>query len=63
MRTLMARSLSGKMADLWVRFNKTTPDFGSPGKPTDNTFIESFNRRPKQKGLSVNEFLRLANCG
>jgi len=31
--------------DLWAYADDATLDFSSPGKPTDNAFIEAFNRR------------------
>lgn len=32
-----------KALDLWAYDNGVTLDFSRPGKPTDNSFIESFN--------------------
>jgi len=34
---------TSKELDLWVYSNSITLDFSRPGKPTDNTYIESFN--------------------
>jgi len=37
-------------------------DFSRPGKPTDNTFIESFNGRFRQECLNENWFLSLEDA-
>ena len=37
-------------------------DCSRPGKPTDNAFIESFNRRFRQERLSENWFLSLEDA-
>ena len=37
-------------------------DFSRPGKPTDNAFIEAFNRRFRQECLNENWFLSLADA-
>jgi putative transposase len=36
-----------------------TLDFSRPGKPTDNTFIESFNGRIRAECLNENWFLSI----
>jgi putative transposase len=45
--------------DLWAYANKVILDFSRPGKPTDNAFIESFNRRFRQECLNQHWFLNL----
>ena len=37
-------------------------DFSRPGKPTDNAFIEAFNRKFRQECLSAHWFLSLADA-
>lgn len=32
-----------KEMDKWAYDNQVTVDYSRPGKPTDNTFVESFN--------------------
>jgi putative transposase len=41
-----------KEVDLWAYSNGVKLDFSRPGKPTDNTFIESFNGRFRQECLN-----------
>jgi putative transposase len=50
---------TGRMLDLWADFNGVTPDFSEPGKPTDNTFIESFNGRFREECLNQHYFIIL----
>jgi len=50
---------TGRMLDLWAYFNGVTLDFSRPGKPTDNSYIESFNGRFRQECLDVHWFLYL----
>lgn len=35
--------ITGQAMDLWAYSNSVKIDFSRPGKPTDNTFMESFN--------------------
>ena len=39
-----------------------TSDFARTGKPTDNSFIESFNRSFRAEGLNASWFLNLADA-
>jgi putative transposase len=48
-----------KVLDKWAYENEVTLDFSRPGKPTDNTFIESFNGSFRDECLNVNWFLSL----
>jgi putative transposase len=34
---------SGRLLDLWAYHHKVQLDFSRPGKPTDNSFVETFN--------------------
>lgn len=47
---------SGRMFDLWAYHNGTAIDFNRPGKPTDNCFIETFNRSLRDECLNVHWF-------
>jgi putative transposase len=48
--------------DLWADAKGVTLDFSRPDKPTDNAFIEAFNRRFKAKCLNAHWFLSLADA-
>lgn len=41
-----------KELDLWAYGKKVNPDFRSPGKSTDNAFIESFNATVRMECLN-----------
>ncbi len=43
-----------KPLDWWAYFNNVRLDFSRLGKPTDNTFIESFNGKVRQECLNEN---------
>ena len=45
--------------DRWAYENKVALDFSRPGRPTDNPFIESFNRNFRDACLNKNWFLSL----
>jgi putative transposase len=49
----------GKELDLWAYRRGVTLDFSRPGKPTDNAYIESFNRKFRAERLNANWFLTL----
>ena len=46
-----------KELDLWAFMRGVTLDFSRPGKPTDNSFIESFNGKFRAECLNANWFL------
>ena len=48
--------------DCWAYWNKVQLDFSRPGKPTDNTFIESFNGRFRLECLNEHWFLSLEDA-
>jgi putative transposase len=48
-----------KDVDQWAYENNVTLDFSRPGKPTDNSYVESFNGKFCDECLSVNWFLSL----
>jgi len=45
--------------DLWAYANNVTLDFSRPGKPTDNSFIESFNGKFRSECLNTHWFMSL----
>lgn len=47
---------SGRTLDLWAYHHKVRIDFSRPGKPTDNSFIETFNGSLRDECLNVNWF-------
>ena len=51
-----------KALDQWAYENKVVLDFSRPGKPTDNPFIESFNRSFRDECLNTNWFLSLEDA-
>ena len=48
-----------KELDLWAFMRGVTLDFPRPGKPTDNSFIESFNGKFRSERLTANWFMSL----
>ena len=48
-----------KELDLWAFVRGVTLDFSRPGKPTDNSYIESFNGKFRQECLNANWFMSL----
>lgn len=51
-----------KALDNWAYENGVTLDFSRPGKPTDKTFVESFNGRFRDECLNSHWFLSLADA-
>ncbi len=51
-----------KTLNQWAYENKVTMDFSRPGKPTDNTLIESFNGSFRDECLNVHWFLSLEDA-
>jgi putative transposase len=47
---------SGQMFDLWAYHHGVQIDFSRPGKPTDNSFVESFNGSLRDECLNVHWF-------
>ena len=48
--------LTGQLVDLWAYHHGTRIDFSRPGKPTDNAFIETFNRTLRDECLNIHWF-------
>jgi putative transposase len=42
--------------DLWAYHHRTNIDFSRPGKPTDNSYIETFNGSFRDECLNVHWF-------
>lgn len=53
---------AGRMLDQWAYFNGVALDFSRPGKPTDNSFIESFNARVRAECLNASWFLSMEDA-
>jgi len=51
-----------KALEAWAFYRGVQLDFTRPGKPTDNSHIESFNGRLRDKHLNVHQFLSLADA-
>lgn len=51
-----------KALDKWAYEHGVQLDFSRPGKPTDNPFIESFNRSFRDECLNVRSFLSLVDA-
>jgi len=47
---------SGRLMDLWAYHHGVQLDFSRPGKPTDNSFIETFNGSFRDECLNVHWF-------
>jgi putative transposase len=52
----------GKALDAWAHRHGVKLVFNRPGKPVDNTYIESFNGRLRDECLNVNWFMSLAHA-
>ena len=44
---------TGRIMDLWAYHNAVRLDFSRPGKPTDNSFVKTFNGSLRDECLSV----------
>ena len=47
---------SGRLLDLWAYHHKVRIDFSRPGKPTDNSYVESFNGSFRDECLNTHWF-------
>jgi putative transposase len=54
--------LVSRILDHWAYRHGVTLDFSRPGKPTDNSYIESFNVRLRDECLNTHWFLSLADA-
>ena len=48
--------------EAWAFYRGIQLDFTRPGKPTDNSHIESFNGRLRDECLNVHQFFSLADA-
>jgi putative transposase len=53
---------SGRLMDMWAYHYKVQIDFSRPGKPTDNSFIETFNGSLRDECLNLHWFDTLAQA-
>lgn|GEM_PF-6522759 len=53
---------SGRLLDMWAYHYKVQIDFSRPGKPTDNSFIETFNGSLRNECLNLHWFDSLAEA-
>ena len=51
-----------KALEAWAFYRGVQLDFTRPGKPTDNSHIESFNGRLRDECLNVHQFLSIADA-
>ena len=56
------RPASGATASRQTAAERLSLDFSRPGKPTDNSFVESFNGRLRDECLNAHWFLSLADA-
>lgn len=48
--------VSGQLLDLWAYHHQPRMDFSRPGKPTDNSHIETFNGSFRDECLNLHWF-------
>lgn len=48
--------------DMWAYHNGVRLDFSRPGKPTDNSFVETFSGSLRDECLNLNWFASLAEA-
>jgi putative transposase len=53
---------TGRLMDMWAYHHGVRLDFSRPGKPTDNSFVETFNGSLRDECLNVNWFASLAEA-
>lgn len=53
---------TSKALDIWAYQNGIKLNFSRPGKPTDNSYIESFNSRVRQECLKQHWFSTLSEA-
>jgi putative transposase len=51
-----------KALEAWAYYRGVQLDFTRPGKPTDNSHIESFNGRLRDECLNVHQFLSITDA-
>ena len=53
---------TGQLVDHWANHHGTRIDFSRPDKPTDNSFIESFNGKFRSECLNTHWFMNLEDA-
>lgn len=53
---------TSKAIDKWAYKNKVKLDFITPGKPTENAYIESFNGKFREECLNDNWFFNIVHA-
>ena len=53
---------TGRVLDEWAYQRGVLLDFIRPGKPVENSFIESFNGKLRDECLNVNQFLSIEDA-
>jgi putative transposase len=53
---------TGRLMDMWAYHHGVRLDFSRPGKPTDNSYVETFNRSLRDECLNINWFASLAEA-
>ncbi len=53
---------SGRSFDLWAYHHHVQIDFNRPGKPTDNAYIESFNKSFRVECLNAHWFESMSDA-
>ena len=54
--------LTGRLMDIWAYHHGVRLDFSRPGKPTDNSYVETFNGSLRDECLNVHWFKTLAEA-
>lgn len=53
---------TGRLMDMWAYHHGVRLDFSRPGKPTDNSFVETFNGTLRDECLNLNWFASLTEA-
>jgi putative transposase len=53
---------TGRLMDMWAYHRGVRLDFSRPGKPTDNSFVETFNGSLRDECLNVHWFATLSEA-
>lgn len=56
------REFTGRLMDMWAYHHGTKLDFSRPGKPTDNSYVETFSGSLRDECLNVNWFDTLSEA-
>jgi putative transposase len=53
---------TGRLMDMWAYHHGVRLDFSRPGKPTDNSYVETFNGSLRDECLNVHWFKTLTEA-